>query len=43
MNKQLIFAIFAGAILLAMVRQWRTPLACPLPALTRTVPLAGNK
>jgi hypothetical protein len=29
MNRKLIFALFAAAILFAMIREWSTAVACP--------------
>jgi hypothetical protein len=29
LNQRLIFACFAAAILLSMVREWNTPVSCP--------------
>lgn len=35
MNRGLIFAIFAVAILVAMLREWSAPRACPLPGVAQ--------
>jgi hypothetical protein len=43
MNRRLIFAAFAAAILLTMIREWSTPIACLRPDVTRLLPLATTK
>ena len=42
MNKRLILAIFATATLLAMLREWSTPVACPLPTVPLTIRIAAR-
>jgi|HubBroStandDraft_6_1064221.scaffolds.fasta_scaffold02306_6 hypothetical protein len=34
-NKNLIFALFAGMILFSMLREWSAPVACMRPGLMR--------
>jgi hypothetical protein len=43
MNIRLIFAAFAAAILLTMIREWSAPAACPRPVVTPVLPLATAK
>ena len=42
MRRQLIFAIFAAATLIAMLREWSVPVACPSPVVTQALPLGSN-
>jgi len=37
MKKQLIFAVFATAALLAMIREWSAPVVCRFPGLVDPV------
>lgn len=38
----LAFVFFAAALLLSIVREWSTPVACPLPGITRGIPLGDQ-
>lgn len=36
-KKGMIFAVFAAATLVAMLREWSAPPGCPVPGLTRAI------
>jgi hypothetical protein len=38
-TRRLVFVFFAAATLLAMVREWSAPAACPFSGITRGIPL----
>jgi len=42
MKKYMVFALFAAAILLSMIREWSAPTTCSLPGVTRAATLAND-
>ena len=42
-KKSLIFAVFAAATLVAMLREWSAPASCPVPGLARAISSASDK
>jgi hypothetical protein len=42
MNRHLVFAIFAAALLLSMIREWSAPESCPFPGIYRGTPFTAG-
>lgn len=41
-TRHLAFVFFAAALLLSIVGEWSAPVACPLPGITRGIPLGDQ-
>jgi hypothetical protein len=42
MSRHLVFAIFAAALLLSMIREWSAPESCPFPQIHRGTPFTAS-